>query len=86
MSTLPVRKSIRLAPENYLGYQQYFVTLCCFQRQNLFSNNELCRRVLELLRSESASRSFRVHAYCAMPDHLHFLTEGRTRKVTSCIS
>jgi len=76
MNNSPVRKSIRLAPENYLGFQQYFVTLCCFRRETLFSNDKWCRRVLELLHSESASRFFRVPAYCVMPDHLHFLAEG----------
>ena len=32
--------------------------------------------MLDLLRSESAGNSFDVHAYCLMPDHLHFLAEG----------
>jgi len=76
MPDLPVRKSIRLARFNYLGDQLYFVTLCCFRRQNLFADPNLCNCVLILLRTESAVRNFRVLAYCAMPDHLHFLTQG----------
>ena len=80
MKTLPVRKSIRLFPENYLGFQHYFVTLCCFHRQNLFSNDKLCRQVLDLLRSEGFARGFHVHAYCVMPDHLHFMAEGMDAK------
>ncbi len=76
MNKLPVRKSIRLAAVNYLGFRQYFVTLCCFRRQKLLSGQEVCQSVLTLLRSESADRCFRVLAYCVMPDHLHFLAEG----------
>ena len=76
MSKLLVRKTTRLAPINYLGFQHYFVTLCCFHRQKLFSDRGLCKRVLLRLQMESATRFFRVHAYCVMPDHLHFLIEG----------
>ena len=76
MSVMPVRKSVRLAPENYLGFQQYFVTLCCYERQKLLSDEHLCKRSLEVLQSESSERSFCVPAYRLMPDHLHFLAEG----------
>jgi len=76
MDEPPVRKSARLASFNYLGFQPYFVTLCCFHRQKIFSDAEECRQVLRLLQSESSARLFAVHAYCAMSDHLHFLAEG----------
>jgi len=78
MSVLPVRKSVRLAPENYRGFRQYFITLCCFERQKLLSDEVLSKRTLALLQLESATRSFGVPAYCVMPDHLHFLAEGLT--------
>jgi len=29
-----------------------------------------------MLRSESTARGFAIHAYCIMPDHVHFLAEG----------
>jgi putative transposase len=76
MNLSPVRKKIRLASFNYLGLQRYFITLCCFRRQELFSNSERCRHLLELLQTECASRNFGVPAYCLMPDHLHFIAEG----------
>jgi hypothetical protein len=31
---------------------------------------------VEILRSESATRNFAIHAYCVMPDHFHFLARG----------
>jgi REP element-mobilizing transposase RayT len=76
MNYLPTRKNIRLAPQNYLGYQRYFVTLCSFHRQTSFSDSAYCRHLLDLLWTECDSRNFSVPAYCLMPDHLHFLAEG----------
>ena len=76
MNLFPIRKNIRLAPFNYVGYQDYFVTMCCFRRQNIFSDPRHCQDLLALLYAECASRQFIVPAYCLMPDHLHFLAEG----------
>jgi putative transposase len=76
MLELPIHKPIRLEQFNYLGQKQYFVTICCFERHAVFLDARLSVRVLNLLRSESAANSFGMHAYCLMPDHLHFLVEG----------
>ncbi len=76
MYLLPVRKNIRVPPLNYVGCQCYFVTLCTFRRQNVFSNSSRCQELLALLAAECASRNFSVLAYCVMPDHLHFLAKG----------
>ncbi|HEY2547149.1 MAG TPA: transposase [Candidatus Acidoferrum sp.] len=69
-------KNIRLSPSNYQGKASYFVTLCCHDRQVTFSNPANCVHLLEILRATSASRSFAIHAYCIMPDHVHLLAEG----------
>ncbi len=42
MYLLPVRKNIRMPRLNYVGYQCYFVTLCTFGRQNIFSDSNHC--------------------------------------------
>ncbi len=76
MFQLRARKDIRLAPDNYLGRNLYFVTICSYRRQSVFLDARLSTWILDLLRSESAAKPFRVHAYCLMPDHLHFLAEG----------
>jgi REP element-mobilizing transposase RayT len=73
---LPARRPIRLKPFNYLGQKSYFVTICCFQRRSLFLDAQLAAWLVAVLRSECAAKSFRIHAYCLMPDHLHFLAEG----------
>ncbi len=69
-------KNIRLSTRSYIGRQCYFVTLCCCDRRQLFSGLSICCWFLEILRAESAARNFAIHAYCIMPDHVHFLTEG----------
>jgi len=76
MYLLPVRKNIRMPRLNYVGYQCYFVTLCTFGRQNIFSDSNHCRDLVALLTTECVSRRFSVLAYCVMPDHLHFLAKG----------
>jgi putative transposase len=69
-------KNIRLSPRSYVGRQFYFVTICCFNRRPIFFDQSACRWLLHLLRTESTARNFAIHAYCVMPDHLHFLAQG----------
>ena len=76
MQEFSTRKNIRLAEINYRGRNRYFVTFCCFVRRPVFSEGRASQWLLGLLRAESARLSFRVHACCLMPDHLHFLSEG----------
>ncbi len=70
------RKETRLAPVNYKGPQSYFVTVCCDSRRTYLAKTGTAERVIALLRECAANESFLLHAYCAMPDHLHFLAEG----------
>jgi putative transposase len=70
------RKNIRLPRTSYLGRQSYFITFCCHRRLPVFTDHSHAFRLLELLRSDAAARTFAIHAYCVMPDHFHFLAEG----------
>jgi|GEM_PF-624022 len=75
-TTLKCRKNIRLAPQNYVGRGIYFVTICCHNRQTYFAEVSFARVVLGCLVSLAKRHSFVLYAYCAMPDHLHFLARG----------
>jgi putative transposase len=66
----------RLPAEEYIGRKWFFVTMCCHNRGPIFSNPGCATWVLEFLRSESILHEFLIDAYCAMPDHLHFLAFG----------
>jgi putative transposase len=70
------RRYARLAPENYLGRQSYFVTICCDLRRPHLAEPSVAKGVLDLLLECGAGDCFRLHAFCLMPDHLHVLAEG----------
>jgi putative transposase len=69
-------KNIRLHATKYIGAQWYFVTLCCASRRQIFADPKHARWIIETLRERSSNHRFLVHAYSAMPDHLHVLTLG----------
>jgi putative transposase len=70
------KKRLRLPPTNYIGRGIYFVTLGTERRAEFFADLFTGQWVLEKLLSHAAEFSFSLHAYCAMPDHLHFLSQG----------
>jgi len=70
------RRVVRLSPEKYFGRQAYFVTICCDRRAPFLRNPATAQSVLALLLQCAATHSFRLHAYCLMPDHSHVLAEG----------
>jgi REP-associated tyrosine transposase len=72
------RKNIRLAPRNYVGYGIYFVTICSHNRSPHFTETSFGHLALGHLISLSARHSFLLHAFCVMPDHLHFLSESNS--------
>ncbi|MGB6544858.1 MAG: transposase, partial [Candidatus Acidiferrales bacterium] len=58
--------------------REYFVTICCHKRKPLLARGESTLPILEQLKSSALRDSFLIHAYCAMPDHLHFLAAGNS--------
>jgi REP-associated tyrosine transposase len=70
------RKTTCLSPEQYFGHQIYFITICCDHRRAHLADAKNAEFVLRLLLECAANCSFRLHAYCIMPDHIHFLAEG----------
>ena len=67
------RKNIRLPAGDYRGRKFYFVTLCFDSRQRFGANPRLASWLIVCLQKHSAASEFFVHAYCVMPDHMHFL-------------
>jgi len=70
------RKNIRLEAQDYVGERQYFVTMCCARRRPLFTGAGVAKWAADRLSQAAARYAFSIHAYCFMPDHLHFLAEG----------
>ena len=73
---LPARKSIGLSSLNYLGERFYFITICCHRKRPVFNDSVNCQWLIRILSEESAACHFTIHAYCIMPDHVHFLAQG----------
>jgi putative transposase len=76
MPPLFFHKNIRLPATEYVGTKSFFVTLCSAGRQSRFTDFRLALHILRSLREQAVERAFDIHAYCLMPDHLHFLAQG----------
>src|SRR5579859_8047341 len=72
----PPRKPIRLPPDEYLGTAYSFITICCRHRQPFFKDPRRGHSAVEALKHVASSTHFATHAFCLMPDHVHFLLEG----------
>jgi putative transposase len=70
------KKPLRLQNPDYLGRRTYFVTVVTEKHREHFRDLELAKRIRDKLIALSAKLEFSLHAYCVMPDHIHFLTEG----------
>ncbi|MGH9736466.1 MAG: REP-associated tyrosine transposase [Candidatus Acidiferrales bacterium] len=70
------RKNIRLPADRYRGRGLFFITLCFHHRRRFGQNPRIATRLIARLREWSRLCDFLVHAYCVMPDHIHFLTAG----------
>jgi putative transposase len=66
----------RLPSDNYLGRRLTFVTICTAERRPAFTDLTTAQWALGELLYIAAQYSFSLHAYCLMPDHLHFIAEG----------
>ena len=72
-------KNIRLPAEQYRGQKSYFVTACFDRRRSYGTRPAVARWLTARLREHAVTKGFLIHAYCLMPDHLHFLAEGANR-------
>jgi len=70
------RKNARLPSESYFGRQTYFITIVCDHRAPHLAAPPEAQRILTILLECAAHRSFQLHAFCIMPDHLHMLAQG----------
>jgi len=76
--TIVHRKGIRLSRREYVGRRIYFITICCEERIPVFRDANRAAVAVEALKRVSRSMDVLVHAFCVMPDHVHFLMEGKS--------
>jgi putative transposase len=70
------RRPTRLPAAYYIGTKAHFVTICCDLRRPYLANEAVAEMVLAHMMDCARQNSFVVHAYCVMPDHVHFLAQG----------
>ena len=71
------QKRLRLKNFPYTGFYKYFVTIVCNGKTPAFTEENIVKESLELLKKVSLSYGFSIWAYCFMPEHLHILIEGQ---------
>lgn len=73
------RKANRLPPQCYLGFGEYFLTLCTDNRKKFFESRVLVETLLGVLREACSAHRFAIVAHCFMPDHLHLLAQADSK-------
>jgi putative transposase len=68
----------RLKTFDYVGCSRYFLTFCTSFRATLFVDSDIVQLVLSEFLRAARQEQFSVLAYCFMPDHVHFLVQGRS--------
>lgn len=62
---------------DYLGLRQYFLTLCTDSRRRSFVTDDAVALVRTQIARAAAEEDIALLAYCYMPDHVHYLVEGK---------
>jgi len=70
------RKATRLPQPYYRGPRCHFITICCDLRRPHLRGASIAGAIRDLLLTVATRQHFVIHAYCVMPDHLHFLAQG----------
>lgn len=52
------------------------MTLCCTDRRRIFAHPRTAEWIASRLIAGALAYRFLLHAWCVMPDHVHFLVEG----------
>jgi putative transposase len=74
------RRNLRLPADEYRGRRAYFATVCSDWRRKILGDRSAGDRVLHHLAETAARHHYYLHAYCVMPDHVHFLCEGASNE------
>jgi len=68
----------RLQNFSYIGRRRYFLTFCCAERRDVFTDGAVVELARTQISTTALHERFAILAYCFMPDHVHLLVEGMT--------
>jgi putative transposase len=78
---LPERENPRLKGFDYSLPYVYFITICTFEKRNIFLNDRLNRKIINCLFRERDRLDIKLYVYCLMPDHIHLLIQPKNKGV-----
>jgi len=67
------RKTNRLKDFDYSSPYAYFITICTYDRKEIFNDHEVALEIINQLKGTAKKLNFRIFEYCIMPDHIHLL-------------
>lgn len=71
------RKKHRLDPDFYKGLVRASITLCIQGDKRIFIKDKICNKLIKILHEELRKENIINWAYVIMPDHMHFIIEGK---------
>ena len=78
MNRHPVRKKIRLPLPVYDKGHAFSITIATHDKHPWFRMHPiLCRAGTQIISHSSSAMKIKVYAWCIMPDHVHFLLQGK---------
>jgi putative transposase len=69
------RKNPRLKEFNYSLPYIYFITICSYEKKDIFVDAKINKEIIKCLLQERNNNSIRLLAYCLMPNHIHLLIQ-----------
>jgi putative transposase len=69
------RKNPRLKEFNYSLPYIYFITICSYEKKDIFIDAEINKEIIKCLLQERNNNSIRLLVYCLMPNHIHLLVQ-----------
>jgi len=70
----------RLDGIDYIGFRQYFLTICTHQRSCHFTSAATVALVVSPFLRTATDEQFEILAYCFMPDHLHAVVAANSEE------
>jgi len=70
-------RSLRLKDFDYASPGvAYHITIGTSKKQNILTNYDINRQIINILKSSADLYGYHLIAYCLMPDHLHILIQA----------
>jgi REP element-mobilizing transposase RayT len=74
----PIRKNIRLPLPVYDQSHAFSITIATHDKHPWFHlHPDLSKAAIPIMRNSASAMKIKIYAWCLMPDHVHFLLQGK---------